>query len=50
MSLTKLWQEAKEGAAVGDAVGAGVGDVEGPFVVGLFVGSVVGLSEEEYEE
>jgi hypothetical protein len=40
----KLWQKAKEAASVGDAVVAGVGDVEGPSVVGLLVGSVVGLS------
>jgi hypothetical protein len=44
LSLMKLWQKAKEAASVGDAVVAGVGDVEEPSVVGLLVRSVVGLA------
>ncbi len=40
----KLVPKAKEGASVGDAVGAGVGDLEGRFVVGHFKRSVVSLS------
>jgi hypothetical protein len=43
LPLRKLWQKAKEGASVGDAFSAGVDDFEGPSVVSLFVGSVVGL-------
>ena len=40
----KLVPKAKEGTSAGDAVDAGVGDLEGRFAVGLFEGSIVGLS------